>query len=113
MKGLQDLKVSQNLKTLRGERKGSIPKEKRAQFLELYVHEQERARLLQEIKILEKKIQLNQNKLETTLENINNIRRKVNAEEDTREGNPVMVPLTTREPKYGVSKKNNTKKRTR
>ena len=99
MKSLQDIKVSQNLKTLRGERRGSIPKEKRSQFLELYLHEQERARLEQEIKILEKKMVLNQKKLETTIENINNIRKKVNADANMREENLVIVPFKTTQSK--------------
>ena len=110
MKGLQDLKVSQNLKTLRGERKGSVPKEKRSQFLELYLHEQERARLEQEIKILGKKMDLNQKKLETTIENINNIRKKVNADENTREGNPVIIPFKATAPKVALNRNNQKRK---
>lgn len=113
MKSLQDIKVSQNLKTLRGERRGSIPKEKRSQFLELYLHEQERARLEQEIKILGKKMVLNQKKLETTIENINNIRKKVNADENMREENSVIVPFETTESKLVLNRKNNHKKRSR
>ena len=113
MKGLQDLKVSQNLKTLRGERKGSIPKEKRSQFLELYLHEQERSRLEQEIKILDKKIQLNRKKLETTIENINNVRKKVNVDEETKEENPVIIPFKTTESKYIINRKNNYKRKVR
>ena len=113
MKSLQDIKVSQNLKTLRGERRGSIPKEKRSQFLELYLHEQERARLQHEIKVLGKKMVLNQKKLETTIENINNIRKKVNADENMREGNPVIVPFETMESKLLPNRKTNHKKRSK
>lgn len=113
MLGLRDIKVSQDVKTLRGERRGSIPKEKRSQFLELYLHEQERARLEQEIRILGKKILLSQKKLKTTVENINSIRKKVNADEDAREGNCVVVPIRTHRRELASGRKNNHKKRAR
>lgn len=81
MKHIQDIRSVQNLKTLRGERMGSMPKKGRALFLDLYVQEKEKERLLQEIKILNKKILLNQKKLERTIEQINFLRNNINEEE--------------------------------
>ena len=81
MKHIQDIRSVQNLKTLRGERMGSMPKKGRALFLDLYVQEKEKERILQEIKILSKKILLNEKKLDRTVEQINFLKNSINAEE--------------------------------
>jgi len=78
MKHLQDMRSAHNLKTLRGERMGSMPKEGRSLFLDLYLQEKEKERLSQEIKILNKKILLNQKKLERTNEHISFLRNNIN-----------------------------------
>lgn len=82
MKHSQDIRSVQNLKTLRGERMGSMPKEGRSLFLDLYLQEKEKERLFHEIRILNKKILLNQKKLERTMEHIHFIRNQIDAREN-------------------------------
>ena len=81
MKHVQDMRSVQSLKTLRGERMGSMPKEGRSLFLDLYLQEKEKERLLQEITILNKKILLNQKKLGGVAKHINSLRNNINAED--------------------------------
>ena len=86
VKRIQDMKSLQNLKTHRGERRGSIPRNMRSRYLDLYLQQKEKDRLENEVKILEKKTLLNKNKLERTIEQIIETKNEINAMEKEESG---------------------------